>query len=96
MQERFLEISTEKVQPRIAYQLRRLAKQIGIPTASGSEILLTRAELAEMTGTTLFTVSRVLCEWEERGLVAAGRQSIVLFPHFGSRELFENACAVGA
>ena len=31
-----------------------------------------------MTGTTLHTVSRILSAWEDRGLVAGGRQRIVI------------------
>jgi CRP-like cAMP-binding protein len=35
-----------------------------------------------MTGTTLYTVSRLLSAWEERGIVRSGRQRIVLIkPH---------------
>ena len=31
-----------------------------------------------MTGTTLYTVSRVLSEWERQGIVSAGREHIVI------------------
>ncbi len=31
-----------------------------------------------MTGTTLYTASRVLSSWEERGLVESGRQRIII------------------
>jgi CRP-like cAMP-binding protein len=35
-----------------------------------------------MTGTTVFTVSRLLSAWEERGIVKSGRQHIILTkPH---------------
>ncbi len=35
-----------------------------------------------MTGTTVFTVSRLLSAWEERGILKSGRQHIVLTkPH---------------
>ncbi len=35
-----------------------------------------------MTGTTLYTVSRLLSAWEAQGLVRSGRQHIVLTkPH---------------
>ena len=35
-----------------------------------------------MTGTTLYTVSRILSAWEDRGIVQSGRQRIVLTkPH---------------
>ena len=31
-----------------------------------------------MTGTTLHTVSRILCAWEGRGLVRGGRQKLLV------------------
>jgi len=31
-----------------------------------------------MTGTTLHTVSRILSNWQQRGLIESGRQRIVL------------------
>ena len=35
-----------------------------------------------MSGTTLYTVSRVLTEWERQGLIASGREYIrILQPH---------------
>ena len=37
---------------------------------------ITRQDIAEMTGTTLFTVSRILSAWEQQGLVSGGRERI--------------------
>jgi hypothetical protein len=35
-----------------------------------------------MTGTTLYTVSRLMSAWEERGILRGGRQRIILLkPH---------------
>ena len=39
---------------------------------------ISRQDIAQMTGTTLHTVSRILSGWEQRGLVESGRQRIVL------------------
>ena len=38
----------------------------------------TRQDIAEMTGTTLHTVSRVLSAWEAQGLVEGGRQKLTV------------------
>ncbi|TGV95578.1 helix-turn-helix domain-containing protein, partial [Mesorhizobium sp. M2E.F.Ca.ET.154.01.1.1] len=39
-------------------------------------------DIAEMTGTTLHTVSRLLSAWEDEGLVKSGRQRVVVAePH---------------
>lgn len=90
-QARVMEISNEQVEQRIAHALLRLAKQAGRKTEAGVEIdfPISRQDVAEMTGTTLHTVSRILSAWEQQGLVEGGRQRIVLRdPHalFGLAE----------
>ena len=84
VQARVVEMSTEEVERRVAHALLRLARQSGRKTEQGTEIdfPITRQDVAEMTGTTLHTVSRILSAWESRGLVEGGRQKIVLTdPH---------------
>jgi CRP-like cAMP-binding protein len=78
MQERYRELATEKVERRIARTLLRLTAQMGVKAADGIELTFTRQDLAEMSGTTLFTASRVLSEWEKRGLVESGRERVVI------------------
>lgn len=78
MQERYRELATEKVERRIARALLRLAAQMGSKIDGGIELTFTRQDLAEMSGTTLYTVSRVLSEWERQGLVEAGRERVVI------------------
>lgn len=79
-QARVLEISNEQVEQRVAHTLLRLAKQAGRKVEAGIEIdfPISRQDVAEMTGTTLHTVSRILSAWESQGLVEGGRQRIVL------------------
>jgi len=81
---RIIEMTTEEVERRVAHALLRLAKQAGRKIDKGIEIdfPISRQDLAEMTGTTLHSVSRVLSAWEKSGLVEGGRQRIVLSdPH---------------
>lgn len=78
MQERYRELATEKVERRIARALLRLAAQMGVKMAGGIELSFTRQDLAEMSGTTLYTVSRVLSDWERQGLVEAGRERVLI------------------
>lgn len=80
LQVRLRELSTERVEQRIAHTLLRLAQQAGRRTARGIEIAfpLSRQDLAEMTGTTLHTVSRTLSGWEARGLIGSGRRRVVI------------------
>jgi CRP-like cAMP-binding protein len=42
------------------------------------QLALSREELAQMTGTTLFTVSRLLSSWEASGYVKPGREAVVI------------------
>jgi CRP-like cAMP-binding protein len=78
---RILEISTQLVDRRIASALLRLAKRSGRKTSEGVEIdfPISRQDIAEMTGTTLHTASRILSAWEQQGLIASlTRQRITL------------------
>ena len=78
LEERFREVATEKVATRLALTLLRLVKRIGTHTSEGIQISLSREELAQMTGTTLFTISRILSKWAERGFIIARRESILI------------------
>jgi len=78
LQERFREVATEKVAQRLAFALLRLAKQVGKPAERGVEVSLSRDELAQMTGTTLFTISRLLSKWGEEGFVLPKREAVVV------------------
>lgn len=86
---RIIEMTTEEVERRVAHALLRLAKQAGRKIDKGIEIdfPISRQDLAEMTGTTLHSVSRVLSAWEKSGLVEGGRQRIVLADPHGLFEL---------
>jgi CRP/FNR family transcriptional regulator, nitrogen oxide reductase regulator len=80
LEDRFREVATERVGLRVARQLVRLREQIGRPVngAGAVEIGLSREELAQMTGTTLFTVSRLLSAWEARGMVRPRREAVTI------------------
>lgn len=77
---RVLEMSTQQVEQRVAHALLRLAKQSGKKLDHGIEIdfPISRQDIAQMTGTTLHTVSRILSGWEQLGLIEGGRQRIIL------------------
>lgn len=83
-QDRYRELATERVERRLARAILRLASQVGRKTDEGVllDLPLTRQDLAEMTGTTLYTVSRILSQWESQGLVRVGRERVVIrWPH---------------
>jgi CRP-like cAMP-binding protein len=84
IQNRYLQLSAEQVDQRIARAVLRIMQQSGRKTDDGIEIdfKISRQELADYTGTTLYTVSRVLSAWEKKGWVALGRERIaVTDPH---------------
>ena len=84
MQARYRELATERVEQRVANALVRLAGQAGIKSdkEAGIELSLSRQDVAEMTGTTLYTVSRLLSEWERKGILKTGREKIAIInPH---------------
>jgi CRP-like cAMP-binding protein len=93
IQERFRQATTEPVEKRLAHTLIRLAAQVGKRVEEGIliDLTLTRQDLAEMSGTTLFTVSRTLSRWEEQGLVIASREQVIIRnPHSLARLAEEN------
>jgi CRP-like cAMP-binding protein len=78
LEERFREVATEKAAKRLARTLMRLLKQVGKPAIDGVQVSLSREELAQMTGTTLFTISRILSKWAEQGFVVPRREAVVV------------------
>jgi CRP-like cAMP-binding protein len=81
---RVIEMSTEQVERRVAHALLRLVQQAGRKGENGIQIdfPISRQDVAEMTATTLHTVSRILSAWEDQGLVESGRQKIsIRNPH---------------
>jgi CRP-like cAMP-binding protein len=77
---RIREMSTEEVERRVAHTVIRLSSQAGRPESGGVRIdfPISRQDIAELTGTTLHTVSRILSGWEANGLVKNGRQKLLV------------------
>lgn len=77
---RAVELSTEQVEQRVARALLRLVKQTGTETPDGVliDMPISRQHIAEMTGATLHTVSRLLSGWEQVGIVKGGRQKVIV------------------
>jgi CRP-like cAMP-binding protein len=77
---RMRELSTEEVERRVAHAVLRLARQSGKKEGDGIRIdfPVSKQDIAEMTGTTLHTVSRILTAWEGADLVEGGRQKLLV------------------
>ncbi|EFO79895.1 Crp family transcriptional regulator [Oscillochloris trichoides DG-6] len=80
LQDRYRELATERVERRLARALLRLVNQSGRPDGDDVTIALplARQDLAELTGTTLYTVSRTLSAWESSGIIRSGRERVTL------------------
>ena len=74
------ELATDRAPQRLAKALLRLAAHGGTQTPEGVHIThpITRQELADLAGTTLFTVSRVMSQWESDGLLRTGRGDVTI------------------
>ncbi|MGE0005068.1 MAG: Crp/Fnr family transcriptional regulator [Parvibaculaceae bacterium] len=78
--DRVIELATAQVDRRVARAVLRLARQTGRKTDQGVQIgfPITRQDIADMTGTTLHTVSRLLTAWEYQGLVKSTRKKVTV------------------
>lgn len=95
MDERFREVSTESVGSRLSSELIRLSKRFGSAVDERREICLSRQELAQLTGTTLATVSRHLCRWQALGIVSIGREMVQVCDLAALAEISDAECPPG-
>lgn len=97
VRERYLSLATERVERRIARALLRLVQKAGKRTSKGVliEFPLTRQDLAELTGTTLHTVSRILTRWGKDGLIVSGRRKVIIRNPHGLVAIAEDLHAEG-
>ncbi|MBT5433313.1 MAG: Crp/Fnr family transcriptional regulator [Rhodospirillaceae bacterium] len=80
LQERLGELANERVEQRIARTVLRLVVQAGERAEDGIRIgfPILRQDIADMTGTTLHTVSRTMSSWESHGLAKLGRRRVTV------------------
>jgi CRP-like cAMP-binding protein len=73
-------VSEGRLPGRLATALLELAARHGTPDGQGVAIgpLVTRDDLAALTGASMYTVSRVLADWEHRGLLTSRRGRVRL------------------
>jgi len=80
VQERLREVATQRVERRIAHALLRLASRASSARADEAEIAfpLTRQDVADLCGATLYTASRVLKAWDRAGYIATRRSRLAI------------------
>lgn len=79
-QNRIRELATQRAEQRVAHALLRLAEQAGQETTDGKviEFRLRRRDIADISGTTLHTASRILTHWEKAGLITSNSQYLTI------------------
>jgi CRP-like cAMP-binding protein len=75
LQERFCDVATRPVPQRLARLVLHLAEKA---PGSFGPVELSREELAQMAGTSLFTVSRLLSAWADEDIVTVERKTVVI------------------
>lgn len=76
----YRQLATERVERRVARALLKLIQRAGTPVDAGVllDLPLSREDLAQLTGTTVYTVSRIISRWEASGWLRSGRQQLVI------------------
>jgi CRP-like cAMP-binding protein len=74
------QLSAHPVEQRLASVLLKLARTLGEPDARGVliQVPLSRKDLADMTGTSTETASRILSQFQKQGLVRSGRRWVAV------------------
>lgn len=80
MQDRFTDMVTAKIEERLGKILIRLAHQSGVKNEDGLHLELgfTHQDLAEMIGTTQYSISRILTGWERQGVIKIQRKKVII------------------
>ncbi|MFZ0528095.1 MAG: Crp/Fnr family transcriptional regulator [Xanthobacteraceae bacterium] len=90
MLQRLHEAATNTVEQRVARAVVQLAIQISNPDPrSPVQLRLSRQDLAELSDTSLFTVSRTIAAWSRAQIVEGGRQRITVRDLARLRQLAE-------
>ncbi len=79
-QEMVSQLSAHSVEQRVAFILPRLAEKLGEERPIGRliQLPLSRRDLAEMAGTSPESVSRVVSQFRDQGLIEAGRRWVAI------------------
>ncbi len=80
LQDRVQKLATERVEQRVAHALLDVSRFVGKEIENGTmiDMALSHRDLAEMAGTNIYSISRVLHKWEDDDIVTIGRQRILL------------------
>lgn len=77
-EEQLLQVAYHSVRQRVAETLLKLSGQSDHEADPGHSIMMTREDLAALTGTVKETVVRILADFKEEGLITIDRKKIVI------------------
>lgn len=79
--ERYLLLATASAEDRIQWAVAELARAFGSPQANATAIVgqAVQQDIADLSVTTIYTVSRVLKSYEQKGILTKKRGRILLF-----------------
>jgi len=78
LEERYCELAIDNVLRRLACAVRRLMVTVGKDDVEGIYIGISRMDLGKMTGIAKFTISRIITEWSNAGLVIPLREALII------------------
>jgi CRP-like cAMP-binding protein len=80
LQTRYLALSSDQVENRIAKLMTNLMKNSGMENNNGVhiDIPLSRQDIADHIGASMYTVSRTLSSWEKMGWIKSSRKQITI------------------
>lgn len=77
-QSRFQEMATGAAEQRIAGLILHLAGRPHISSDDTRELRISEEEMAQMAGTNMFTVNRIVARWRREGYVEKGRKRLLI------------------
>ena len=89
MEQKFRELSTDEVPLRLSSELIRLSKHFQSNIKENGEIHLSQIDLAQLTGTTVSTICRLLSRWEKLGILSVRREVVQIHNPVALAELSE-------
>jgi len=78
LEERYCELAIDNVLRRLACTVHRLMLTVGREDAEGIYIGISRMDLGKMTGIAKFTISRIITEWTNDGMVIPLREALIV------------------
>lgn len=92
LQNQYRQMATERAEQRIARTILQIAAKTGKAVKNGVRLTPppSRQQIAEMTGSTLYTVSRICSQWEKDNLVQTNRRSLLLKNQEALRQIAED------